>query len=189
MVYRIAVFIACLLALTGCQYPFEFGSESEIREEVLSKDPSFKSVLKQKAELDAKIAGLKSELANKENSIKSQILGLKRQLSAEKGKTSADIRELERQFEPYRLEMKQKIMELNAELKLRESSLSATNKMVSKLRKLIEQNSAAEGMKEEISEWQAKIDSQSLIAENLQNDIAGLRKKIRLTRLKLKLIS
>ncbi len=188
MFFKKSIAVICLLLMAGCRYPFEFKSEGEIREEVLADDPSFSSILKQKAELDENIAGLKSDLSSKENAVNAKILALKRDFASEKDKILNRIKELDRQFDPYRLEMKQKIMELSAELKLKESSLSATNRMVSKLKKLVEQNSGSEDMKADISKWQVKIEAQSRTAEALRQEIADLRKKIRIVRLKLKLI-
>lgn len=188
MVLRIFISALSLLLVAGCQYPFEFGSENEIRQEVLAQDASFGDVLKKKAELDESIAGLKSDLSSKENETRSKILTLKRELDSEKEKILTKIKDLDRQFDPYRIEMKQKVMEFSAELKLREASLTATNRMISKLKKLVEQNSESKDMTEEVSKWQEKITRRSNTAESLKEEISYLRKKIRLVRLKLKLI-
>jgi hypothetical protein len=188
MALRILISVLSLLLVAGCQYPLEFSSENEIRQEVLAQDSSFGNILKKKAELDENIAGLKSDLSGKENEARSKILILKRELSLEKEKTSTRIKELNKRFDPYRIEMKQKIMEFSAELKLREASFTATNRMISKLKKLVEQNSESKDMAEEVSKWQEKIARQSDIAESLKENVSHLRKKIRLVRLKLKLI-
>ncbi len=185
---RIFISALFLFLVAGCQFPLEFSSESEIRQEVLSQDASFGDVLKKKAELDEKIAGLRSDLSGKENEARSKILALKRGLSLGKETIVTRIKELDRQFDPYRVEMRQKVMELSAELKLREASLSATNKMILKLGKLVEQNSESKDMVEEVSKWQEKITHQSNIVEGLREEMTHLRKEIRLVRLKLKLI-
>jgi len=188
MVLRIFISVLLLLLAAGCQYPLEFSSENEIRQEVLAQDPSFGNILKKKAELDENIAGLKSDLSSKENEARSKMLVLKNELSLEKERILAEIKEFDKRFDPYRIEMKQKIMEFSAELKLREASLTATNRMISKLKKLVEQNSESEDMAEEVSKWQEKITHQSDIAESLKENASHLRDKIRLVRLKLKLI-
>ena len=188
MVFKVLISALLTLLAAGCQYPFEFSSEGEARQEVLAQDASFGGILKKKAELDENIAGLKSDLSKKENQTRSKIMALKREHSLEKEKILTRVKELDRQFDPYRIEMKQKIMEFSAELKLREASLSATNRMISKLRKLVEQNSESEDMAKDISKWQEKITLQSNIAESLKEEISHLRKEIRLVRLKLKLI-
>ncbi len=188
MVFRILISALALLLVTGCQYPLEFSSASEIRQEVLAQDASFGDILKKKAELDEKIAGLKSDLSSKENEARSKVLTLKRGLNAEKKDILTKIKDLDRQFDPYRIELKQKIMEFSAELRLKEASLTATNRMISKLNKLVEQNSESSDMIEEVSKWQEKITHQSNIAESLTEEISYLSKEMRLVRLKLKLI-
>jgi len=188
MALRLLTFALSLLLIAGCQYPFEFSSESEIRQEVLAQDASFGEVLKKKAELDENVAGLKSDLSGKDNETRAKILTLKRELDVEREKIVTRIKELDRQFDPYRVEMRQKVMEFSAELKLREASLTATNRMISKLNKLVEQNSESKNMTAEVSKWQEKITTQSNTAQNLKEEIANLRKEIRLVQLKLKLI-
>ncbi len=188
MVLRIFISVLLLILAAGCQYPLEFSSENEIRQEVLAQDPSFGDTLKKKSELDESIASLKSDLSAKENEARSKILVLKNELSLQREKILTKIKELDKRFDPYRIEMKQKIMEFSAELKLREASLTATNRMISKLKKLVEQNSESEDMKEEIFKWQEKITRQSDISESLKENASHLRDKIRLVRLKLKLI-
>ena len=188
MELKIFIPVLSLLLVAGCQYPLEFSTESEMRQEVLAQDASFGDTLKKKAELDEGIASLKSDLSSKENDTRSKMLALKREFNSEKEKIVTKIKELDRRFDPYRVELRQKVMEFSAELKLRESSLSATNKMVLKLNKLVEQNSESKDMVEEVSKWQEKITRQSNTAESLREEITHLRKEIRLVRLKSKLI-
>ena len=177
-----------LLLSGGCQYPFEFASEKEIREEVLSQDPSFGGLLKKKATIDEEITSLKSEVSKKANEINAKISTLKRELLLAKEHNTAIAKELDQQLDPFRIELNQKSMELMAELKLKESSLSSTRSMITRLRKMIEQSSSAEEMASEVPKWQDKIKYHSQQADNLQKEVTDLRSEIRLIRLKSKLL-
>ncbi len=188
MFYRLVILVTLLVFLSGCQYPFEFRSETEIREEVLEQDPSFGAILKHKAEMDEQIGELKSELNTKVNEIDSKVLTLKRELSSTRDQINTKIVELNQQLDPDRIELKQHLMELTSELKLRESSLSATNKMIARLNKLIKQSSLDENMADEVSKWQDKIGLLVQQARAFESDIISTREKIKLLRLKLKLI-
>jgi chromosome segregation ATPase len=185
-----AVPILLILAVLiyGCQYPFELRPESEIIQEVIEQDPSFKEALDKKSELDEKISALSEELNLKAVNVKSKIGSLKREFRDYKQDISSRIESVNSQLDPQRSSISQKITELSSELNLKQSSLSATNRMIADLKKLIQQRASPDADAEDVSRLQDRIDSQVHQAELLKQDIACLRDKIRLERLKLRLL-
>jgi len=187
---RWALIIAIIvpLAATGCQYPFEFRTQEEIRDEVLDRDPLFASLLDKKSGIDEKIKGLREEISIKKGEINSKVLVLKQELNVFRQQTDSRIKELDAQLSPYREELKQKIQELVIELKLKESSASAANKMALKLEKIVEQGSTSESLAKEAPKWQNKITSLRSQIQELETELASIRQKINLIRLKLRLL-
>jgi len=187
---RWALIIAIIVPLVamGCQYPFEFRTQKEIRDEVLDRDPLFASLLDKKSGIDEKIKGLREELGIKKGEINSKVLVLKQELSFSRQQTDSRIKELDAQLTPYREELKQKIQELVIELKLKESSVSAANKMALKLEKMVAQGSTSESLAKEAPKWQNKIASLRSQIQELETGIVSIREKIRLIRLKLRLL-
>ncbi len=49
MELKIFIPVLSLLLVAGCQYPLEFSTESEMRQEVLAQDASFGDTLKKKS--------------------------------------------------------------------------------------------------------------------------------------------
>jgi hypothetical protein len=188
MAYKLLICFLLILLLSGCQYPFEFKSASEIRQEVLEHDPAFESVLRVKTELDEKIASLNVEQSLKAREIESRMLSLKRELQLSKENTAERIAILHSQLDPQRSEIKQRIMEFSTEFKLKQSSLSAVRKMIAELNRLIKQGPEHEQDSEDNLRLRDKIDAQQRQADILMQDIAGLRAEIRLLRFKLKLL-
>jgi uncharacterized protein YdcH (DUF465 family) len=188
MFFKFLPYFFVIILLSGCQYPFEFRSTSEIRQEVLDNDPAFESVLQKKAEIDEKIASLNAEQSLKAREIESRMLSLKRELQLSRQNAAERVASLESQLDPQRSEIKQRITEFSTELKLNQSSLSAVRKMIADLNRLKGQRPAQEQETEDSLRLREKIETQQRQAESLTQDIADLRAKIRLLRLKLKLL-
>ena len=188
MAYKAFLSFLILISLTGCQYQFEFKSASEMRQEVLDNDPAFAEILQKKTELDEKIASLNSEQGLKAREIESRMLVLRRELQLSKEHTAERMASLNSQLDPYRFEIKQRIMEFSTELRLKQSSLSAVYKMIVDLNRLSKQSSAQEAGTEDVLRLRDKINYQQQQSDALKQDIADLREKIRLLRLKLKLL-
>jgi hypothetical protein len=188
MVFKFLASFFTIILLSGCQYPFEFKSASEIRQEVLDNDPAFEDVLHKKAELDEKIASLNAEQSLKAREIESRTLALRRELQLSKENLAERIALLNSQLDPQRSGIRQRIMEFSTELKLKKSSLSAVQKMIADLNRLSRQGPVHETETKDILRLQDKIDTQQMQADSLTQDIAGLRAKIRLLRLKLRLL-
>jgi hypothetical protein len=186
--FRLALFAVFLTVLTGCQYPFEFRSEEEIKEEVLCADPSFADILGEKVSVDTKTEGLRNEYDEKSQIITSKIVAFKKDLEYLRKSTSQKIQELNSQLDPYREELSHRISELVTELKLKESSLAATKKMITRLDKMVEESDTSENLSRESTKWQGKIESLKVQAQELTEAIASLRENIRLNRLKLRLL-
>ena len=186
----LSLFFLCLVltSVSGCRYAFEFRPESEIRQEVIDSDSSFLAILDKKSELDEKIAELNSELSLNTNEIKSKILALKRELSFLRQKTASQTDAINRELDPHRSEINQSLMELSAEYKLRQSSLSAINRMIAGLRRLSQQGAQDADSGGDISKWQEKIDYQTRQAGILRQEIDALRQEIRILRLKQRLL-
>jgi hypothetical protein len=188
MVFKFLAYFFVIILLSGCQYPFEFRSASEIRQEVLDSDPAFETVLQKKAELDEKIASLNAEQSLKAREIESRMLALKRELQLSKENAAKQISLLKSQLDPQRSEIRQRITEFSTEFKLNQSSLSAVRKMIADLDKLKGQRPAQDMETEDSLRLREKIETQERQAESLTQDIADLRAKIRLLRLKLKIL-
>ncbi|MFH1867750.1 MAG: hypothetical protein ABH843_02150, partial [Candidatus Omnitrophota bacterium] len=129
-----------LLMLTGCQRPFEFRTEEEITNEVLSKDPAFANILEQKSKVDEQINTLKADFGNRNRILSEQISSLKNKLKFAKEDMDENVRLINSKLDPCRDELTQRIKGLAAELKLKESSLSATNKTITSYSKLSQSN-------------------------------------------------
>ncbi|MFA5068928.1 MAG: hypothetical protein WC487_02285 [Candidatus Omnitrophota bacterium] len=177
-----------LMTVSGCQYPFEFKSDAEIRQEVLDADPAFEEVLQRRAKLDEEIALLNSKQDMNADEIAAKILILKKELQSSKKAVSDHILSLNAQLDPQRSEIKHAVMELSTELRLKQSSLSAVRKMISDLNKLNNGNVIQDQSRDDASRLREKIDDQQRQADVLKGDISVLREKIRLLRLKLKLL-
>lgn len=188
MAYKVFILFLIVISIAGCQYPFEFKTASEIRQEVLDNDPAFEEILRKKTELDEKIASLNSEQSLKAGEIESRMLALRKELQMSKENAAQRIALLNSQLDPYRSEIKQRIMEFSTELRLKQSSLSAVYKMISDLNKLSKQNPVQEAGTEDALRLRDKINYQQQQADTLKQDIAELRAKIRLLRFKLKLL-
>ena len=188
MRYILILIIFFSLALTGCQYPFEFRTEKEIREEILGKDPSFAQVLDKKGKLDEEIRVILEDFNAKRIDLNSEILILKKELKIAKNESDTKIKEIDSQLLPFREELEQKVRELITELKLKESSLYATKKMIAKFNKLLEERSSSENLAKESSKWQDKIAALKIQAEELEEEVSSIRDKVHLNRLKLKLL-
>lgn len=187
MRYIIVVMIAGLM-FAGCQYPFEFRTQEEIKDEVLGKDSSFASLLDRKTKIDEKVKGLRQELIIKKSEINSKVLVLKQELDTFRQQIDSRIKELDAQLIPYREDLKQRINELVIELKLKESSVSAAKKTVLKFERIVEQGSSSEDLAKETPKWQDKIASLKSQIKELETEISSVREKINLNRLKLRLL-
>ncbi|MFC1806999.1 hypothetical protein ACFL0T_01335 [Candidatus Omnitrophota bacterium] len=174
--------------LAGCQYPFEFRTEEEIRIEVLGVDPAFVEVLNEKEEVDEQIRSLNSELKGRHNDINNQILALKNELDTFSKSTKEKVRDINSRLDPHREVLKQNTKELITELKVKERSMSATEKMISRLNNLLDKSSESENLAKEVPKWQNKIASLKLQSQELQKEVSLIRDKIRQNRLKLKLL-
>jgi chromosome segregation ATPase len=179
---------SALILISGCRYPFDLRLESEMRQEVIESDPSFSAILDKKAELDEKITELRSGLSLSANEIKSKILALKRELSLLRQETTGRTEAISRELDPHRSEIRQNLMELSAEYKLRQSSLSAINRMIAGLKRLSKQSGQISDSGDDVSKWQEKIDYQSRQADILRQEISTLRQEIRILRFKQKLL-
>ena len=185
---RLTVIILAVILLAGCQYPIDFRSEEEIKEDVLGQDPSFGTILGKKAVIDTKMAELRSQLNAKKAEIDSSILVLRREYTSVKENITTNIKELDSQIEPYRQELIERIRSLSAQLKLKESSLSATNKMINRLDKLVVEGKTSKELSKEAPRWKEKIVDLNKQAKELEEEISTDRTKLRLNRLKLRLI-
>jgi len=177
-----------LLVASGCKYPFEFRPLEEIRGEVLEKDPSFADVLDQKQKHNEKIKALKTQLSSEKGRINSKIAALRQEFEATQAKINEEIRKIDAHLDVHRLNLKSQIEELVIELKLKESSLAATNKNIAKLQNLVESGEESENLAEEAPKWKEKIPALRTQAQELEGEVSSLRKQIRLNRLKLKLL-
>lgn len=181
--------IIVLLALVGCQRPFEFRSRDEIVNEVLVKDPSFADMLEKKTKVDEQIDILKSGFDNDKRVLKGEITRLKNELRSARENRDMEIRQIDMQLEPYREGLEQRIKGLVTELKLKESSLSAINKTIASYSKLSKKKGPApEDPAAEVPAWGDKTSSLNTQAQELEKEIAFLRQELRLNRLKLKLL-
>lgn len=180
--------ILSLLWFEGCQFPFEFRTQEEIRKEVLDKDPAFSDILDEKAKLDEQIKALKVEFEDKKKLIEKKISSLKEELKSAKEYTDSRIRAIDSQLGPPREELKLKIKKLAAELKLKESSLAATKKAIAKFTKLTQEKGSSENLPKEAPSPQDNISSLKIQAQELERDVSFLRAEIRINRLKLKLL-
>lgn len=181
--------IFSLLWLEGCQFPFEFQAKEEIKKEVLDKDPAFSEILEVKAGLDEQIKALKTEFRDKKKLINEEISGLREKLQSVKKYMDSRIKEINSQLNPHREELNLKIRKLVAELKLKESSLSATKKTVANFTRLTQQGRSPEELAKEMPNLQDEISSLKIQAQKLEQDVSSLRNEIRINRLKLKLLT
>jgi len=188
MAYKIFIPLLIAILISGCQYPLEFKSASEIRQEVLDNDPAFGEILQKKTELDEKITSLNSEQSLNAREIESRMLALRKEMQAAKENVAQRTALLSSQLDPYRLEIKQRIMEFSTELRLKQSSLSAARKMIVDLNKLTKQIPVQATGTEDSLRLRDKIDTQHQQVDTLTQDITELRAKIRLLRFKLKLL-
>jgi|GEM_PF-946885 len=188
MAYKVFISFLIVISISGCQYPLEFKSASEIRQEVLDNDPLFAEILRKKTELDGKITSLNSEQSLKAGEIEARMLALRKELQAAKENAAQRTALLNSQLDPYRLEIKQRIMEFSTELRLKQSSLSAVRKMIVDLNKLTKQIPVQATDTEDSLRLRDKIDAQYQQIDTLTQDITELRAKIRLLRFKLKLL-
>jgi chromosome segregation ATPase len=190
MFYRVCVPFVLMVLVSGCQFTYDFRPESEIRQEVLDSDPSFAAVIDIKKEIDNSIALINSETGLKSNDIESKILTLKRELRALREDSAKKIKSLNSRLDPYRAEISQCIAELSTELKLKQSSLSAVNNMIAELNRLSSRSDFQDASEAgDAVRLREKIAHQNQQADILNQDIAVLREKIRLLRLKKKLIN
>lgn len=178
-----------LLWLGGCQLPFEFRTTEEIRKEVLGKDPAFSDILDEKAKLDEQARALKSEFKDKKKLLDKEISGLRKELRSAKEYADSRIKGIDSQLDPFREKLKLEIKRLTAELKLKESSFSATKRTITSFNKLGQQELSSEDPAEEGLKPQDKISSLKNQAAEFESDISFLRDEIRINRLKLKLLN
>jgi hypothetical protein len=188
MRYLVVLPVCAILILSGCQGFYGPGDKEEMKREVLEKDPAFSEILSEKQEVDAQIAKLRAEFADKKREVSSKISGLKDELNFARKNSDIEIKNTDARLEPYRQDIKLRIKELLTELKLRKSSLATTRKMISKLGKLVEQKSVSEDLGKESAKWQDKITYMHNQAGDLEKEIAYIQDEIRLNRLKLKLL-
>jgi DNA repair exonuclease SbcCD ATPase subunit len=188
MDYRSFILCLTMILVSGCQYPFEFISAGEMRQEVLDDDPAFAEILQKKTGLDEEITSLNSGQALKAREIESELSTLKRELQLSGQHTARRIASLDSQLDADRSDIKQRIMEFSTEIRLKRSSLSAVHKMIADLDKLSKQQPAQEAVTEDSLRLRDKIDYQRHQADILKHDIEELGKKIRLLRFKLRLL-
>lgn len=172
----------------GCQYPFEFKTGNEIREEVLNSDPSFAEVLDKKTKLDEEVRILLEDFTAKKRELDNKAIMLRKELKIAKEDFNNGIKKIDSQLTPYRQKLQEDIKGLVTELKLKESSLSATRKMIAGFEKLLGQSPSSENIAKESAKWKDKIASLKVQAEELEKEVSHTSDKISLNRLKLKLL-
>jgi len=195
MRYIIVLIIISGLIGVGFYYYSESASKyEEAKKEVLAIEPGFSDILEKRQVADEQIKIINLGFNEKNRELNAQISELKKELNFARKEKAKSIANIEVQFNPSRQDLKIKIRQLITELKLKESSLYATNKTIAKLTKLTKETTLPAGSSSfnqqaaEAQKWYEKTKSLKTQAQELAKDIGLLRDAIHLNRLKLKLL-
>lgn len=172
----IAVFAS--LAFLGCG-PQQ--KSEELKAALIDFDPSFKTVLDKKAQIDSQIETMKGEFRAKQGELNSKIMELEEELKAARKELYAKIRDLNIQLDPERQKVNLKVEELKVKLNGKEARAASIRSSIKNQKNLLD-NKKLDLSSQEQSELQNNVEKAKQELAPLEEEIAGLRREIQLYR-------
>ena len=164
--------LAALLWLSGCA-PVD---RQKLAQEVLAKDPEFSAVLEKHRELSSRIQTYDRELSVRRSDVEKKITQLRKDLVDAAVSVRTKTNEAKKRMEPDRQRLQQALTQAGNELKIKQGQRSILGKQVAMLKK-----SPGQPQDGRMAQWLKQ-------AETLDQDLAEVKERMRLYKIKLILI-
>jgi DNA repair exonuclease SbcCD ATPase subunit len=173
------------VVLGGCSLFFD---EEKAQKEVLSEDPSFLAILKERNENRQKIDNLKNALSEKEKVHKSRIAELEREFRGEKRKIDLEMKTLENEIARHRQKIRVDLSNVSQRLKSKRKILGGLNSNIKETKNLLSKSPESGLSYQERSRWQQRLTELTREREEISREREALEKDLKIEKLKLKLL-
>jgi len=171
------------LLLEGCT-----GDLKEMEKEILAYDSSFQKTIDQRDSTQKQLDAEKASYIQKNQEIESRITALKEKKAEVKADHLATLEKIKRQIYPKKRSQQQDLMNLQRRLKERQIEVRNITKDIEEVNALVKKDDRLSLTREEIQAWSKRLSSLVERKSGMEKEIAVLRNKIRITRLKIKVL-
>ena len=183
-VILIAAAVILPLSFLGCgpqQKP------EEVKAALVAFDPSFKTVLDKKAQIDSQVETMNGEFRAKQGEINSKIMELEEELKTERKELYAKAHDLNVQLDPERQKINSKAEELKVKLNGKEARASSIRSSMKNQKGLLDNKKLSLSTQEQ-TELQNNVEKAKQELAPLEEEITSLRREIQLYRQELNLL-
>lgn len=162
-------------------------NREQLIKQVLDADPGFASVLARHREMSRRIDTYQRELALKRNTVEQSIRQMRKELTETAIAVNGKVDETRRRVEPERKRLELALFMAAEEMKAKRVQRSSLGRAIAKLRKS-RKSGELSALKEERLQQESQLNDLIGDAARLDQEIAALKERIRLIKVKLFLI-
>ena len=182
-VFASAGLLSFALLLEGCT-----GDLKGMEEEILAHDSSFQKTIDQRDSTQRQLDADKASYIQKNQEIESRMTALKEKKAEIKADHLATLEKIKRQIYPKKRSLQQDLMNLQRRLKEKQIEVRNITKDIDEVNALVKKDDRLSLTREEIQAWSKRLSTLVERKNRMEKEIAALRKKIRITRLKIKVL-
>jgi len=168
------------LLFAGCTVDSEVATK-----EILAHDPSFQKWVDKKNTIRKKLDSDASIYNEKQRNIETQIIALKGKKSDIKAEHLESVGRITKQLDPERRKLKQQLVDIYNQLKLKEAETDNVNKDIGEVGGLIEKQDRLELTREEIQVWNKRRSELIRRKDKVDREVADLKEDIEIKKLKI----
>ncbi|MFA6636954.1 MAG: hypothetical protein WCV56_07655 [Candidatus Omnitrophota bacterium] len=152
MTKRAGIFLLVSLLIAGCR-----GDIEELEKKVLERDPSFQSVLDEKAHMLKELEETRKKYSERKLLIEGQIAALRQEMERSRGEYTARVERTKKKLEPEITALKNEIKAKRRAMAVKNSELRAIEKNISEIKELVQKGKNLEMTQEEMRMWNERM--------------------------------
>ena len=180
---RLTFIVLALIFFAGCG-----PVDQETVNEVLTKDPSFANILKEKSRNNEKILSLQAEFNKEKDKILNDIITKRDNLRTKEDSFKTEVLSIRKKMEPELQKLKSGLEKAKVEYEEIKGQLNNSIDKLKNIKKLLNKKGELSLSGDEVSVWNNRIKELDVKIASYGKDLDKLKSKMRLIRTEIKII-